>query len=215
MTEYRKLPRGTEMIGTLGLGMGGIQSAPPEEIEAVVSQAIENGINFFDLCAGGASVYEPFGRAIRGKREKVYFQLHFGAVYNAAGEYGWSRDLSEIRRTFAWEMKALGADHADFGFLHCIDEESDFEEICANGIFDYVRERRREELPAVKGLHDGDADALRLAAAEERRALPHRADAEFVALLEVVCGIDREHHHIDLARIEQSFGDREYFRKGV
>ncbi len=102
MTEYRKLPRGTEMIGTLGLGMGGIQSAPPEEIEAVVSQAIENGINFFDLCAGGASVYEPFGRAIRGKREKVYFQLHFGAVYNAAGEYGWSRDLSEIRRTFAW-----------------------------------------------------------------------------------------------------------------
>ena len=68
MTEYRKLPHGTEMIGTLGLGMGGIQSAPPEEIEAVVSQAIENGINFFDLCAGGASVYEPFGRAIRGKR---------------------------------------------------------------------------------------------------------------------------------------------------
>ena len=105
------------MIGTLGLGMGGIQSAPPEEIEAVVSQAIENGINFFDLCAGGASVYEPFGRAIRGKREKVYFQLHFGAVYNAAGEYGWSRDLSEIRRTFAWEMKALGTDHADFWFL--------------------------------------------------------------------------------------------------
>ena len=144
MTEYRKLPRGTEMIGTLGLGMGCIQSAPPEEIEAVVSQAIENGINFFDLCAGGASVYEPFGRAIRGKREKVYFQLHFGAVYNAAGEYGWSRDLSEIRRTFAWEMKALGTDHADFGFLHCIDEESDFEEICANGIFDYVRALRRE-----------------------------------------------------------------------
>ena len=29
------------------------------------------------------------------------------------------------------EMKALGTDHADFGFLHCIDEESDFEEICA------------------------------------------------------------------------------------
>ena len=57
MTEYRKLPRGTEMIGTLGLGMGGIQSAPPEEIEAVVSQAIENGINFFDLCAGGARLF--------------------------------------------------------------------------------------------------------------------------------------------------------------
>ncbi len=55
MTEYRKLPRGTEMIGTLGLGMGGIQSAPPEEIEAVVSQAIENGINFVPRASISAS----------------------------------------------------------------------------------------------------------------------------------------------------------------
>ena len=51
--EYRKLPRGNEMIGTLGLGMGGIQKASPEEIQAVVETAVANGINFFDLCAGG------------------------------------------------------------------------------------------------------------------------------------------------------------------
>lgn len=210
MMEYRKLPRGTEMIGTLGLGMGGIQNAAPEEIEAVVSRAIENGINFFDLCAGGASVYEPFGRAIRGRREKVYFQLHFGAVYNAAGEYGWSRDLSEIRRTFAWEMKALGTDHADFGFLHCIDEESDFEDICANGIFDYVRALKKEGIvrhigfsshtPSVanKLLDTGEidlmmfsinpaydfekGDELGIGTVQERAALFRRCEAEGVGI---------------------------------
>ena len=128
--QYRKLPRGEEMIGTLGLGMGGIQNAAPSEIETVVAKAIDAGINFFDLCAGGKSVYEPFGRAMRGRREKVYFQLHFGAVYGENGEYGWSRDLEEIRRTFEWEREALGTDYIDFGFLHCIDEEDDFEEIC-------------------------------------------------------------------------------------
>lgn len=73
MMEYRKLPHGEERIGTLGLGMGGIQAASPAEIEAVVRRALEQGINFFDLCAGAASVYEPFGRAIRGRRESVYF----------------------------------------------------------------------------------------------------------------------------------------------
>ena len=116
MKEYRILPHGGEKICTLGLGMGGIQSAAPDEIEAVIRRAIENGINFFDLCAGGASVYAPFGRAIKGMRDKIFFQLHFGAVYNADGEYGWSRDLAEIKKTFAWELEQLGTDYVDFGF---------------------------------------------------------------------------------------------------
>lgn len=142
--EYRKLPKGNENIGVLGLGMGGIHTAPPEEIEAVIKKAIDSGINFFDLCAGGKSVYEPFGRAIKSKREKIYFQLHFGAVYKANGEYGWSRDLKTIKNTFEWEMTALGTDYADFGFLHCIDEESDFNDVINNGILDFVKELKEK-----------------------------------------------------------------------
>ena len=53
MTDYRKLPHGEERLSALGLGMGGIQNAPPDEIERVVREAIDAGINFFDLCAGG------------------------------------------------------------------------------------------------------------------------------------------------------------------
>ena len=144
--EYRKLPRGNEMIGTLGLGMGGIQKSPPDEIQTVVETAIKHGINFFDLCAGGKNVYEPFGKAIEGKRDKVYFQLHFGAVYKENGEYGWSRNLSTIKETFEWELKTLGTDYIDFGFLHCIDEESDFQDIINNGIFGYVKELKEKDI---------------------------------------------------------------------
>lgn len=138
--EYRKLPKGREEISVLGLGMGGIQNTSPNEIQAVIERAIANGINFFDLCAGGKSVYEPFGKAIQGKRDKVYFQLHFGAVYKPNGEYGWSRNLKTIKDTFEWEMKALGTDYVDFGFLHCVDEESDLNDIVKSGIFDYVKQ---------------------------------------------------------------------------
>lgn len=141
--EYRKLPKGNELISSLGLGMGGIQVSSPNEIQAVVEKAIDNGINFFDLCAGGSSVYEPFGRAIASKRNKVHFQLHFGAVYKPNGEYGWSRNLEQIKNTFKWEMKALNTDYVDFGFLHCIDEESDFDDIVNNGIFDYVKQLKK------------------------------------------------------------------------
>lgn len=131
--EYRQLPHGTERIGVLGLGMGGIQHTPADEIEAIIRRALENGINFFDLCAGGA-VYEPFGRAIRGRREQVYLQCHFGAVYDENGEYGWCRDAETIRKTFQWELKTLGTDYVDFGFLHCVDEQEDFETLQQIGI---------------------------------------------------------------------------------
>lgn len=137
--DCRKLPKGNERISTLGLGMGGIQNCSADELQAVIEKAIDKGINFFDLCAGGKSVYAPFGRAIKGKRSSVYFQLHFGAVYNESGEYGWSRSLTAIKNTFEWELETLGTDYVDFGFLHCVDEESDFEDIVNNGILDYVK----------------------------------------------------------------------------
>ena len=85
-------------------------------------------------------MYEPFGKAIAGRRDKVFFQLHFGAVYNSKGDYGWSRSFKEIKETVEWELNALGTDYADFGFLHCVDEDNDFDKLQANGIVDYVQE---------------------------------------------------------------------------
>lgn len=139
--EYRVLPHGapTERFSTLGLGLGGIQQAPAAEIRQVIETAIAHGINFFDLCAGAAKTYAPFGQAIRGRREQVFFQLHLGAVYNESGEYGWSRELSEIQRTFAWELETLGTDYADFGFLHCVDELADIDALEKNGILEIAR----------------------------------------------------------------------------
>ncbi len=143
--EYRKLPHGSEndKFGVLGLGMGGIQHTPPQEIEAIISKAIDNGINFFDLCAGGA-VYEPFGRAIRGRREQVFLQVHFGAVYDEKGEYGWCRDFDTIKKTFLWELETLGTDYVDFGFLHCVDEAEDFQKLIDIGLVDYLKELKAQ-----------------------------------------------------------------------
>ncbi len=143
--EYRKLPHGSEkeLFGVLGLGMGGIQHTPAEEIEAIISRAIDNGINFFDLCAGG-SVYAPFGRAIKGRREKVFLQVHFGAVYDENGEYGWCRDFETIKKTFLWELETLETDYVDFGFLHCVDEDDDFDKLLEIGLLDYLKELKRQ-----------------------------------------------------------------------
>ena len=128
--EYRKLPRGRddERFSVLGLGMGGIGKTPVNEIEVIVSKAIAHGINFFDLCTAGAS-YAPIGRAIKNCRNDIFLQVHFGAVYDENGEYGWCRDFNTIKKTFLWELKELQTDYVDFGFLHCVDEDEDVGEV--------------------------------------------------------------------------------------
>lgn len=137
--EYRKLPHGNEKISALGLGMGGIQNSSDSEIEKAVRKAIDSGINFFDLCGGADNIYAPFGRGMRGSRGNIYVQMHFGAVYNGKGEYGWSRDLGEIKRTVEWELKQLKTDYIDFGFLHCVDEDDDFDGLMSGGVFDHLK----------------------------------------------------------------------------
>lgn len=142
--EYRKLPHGDEMISVLGLGMGGIQNSSDGEIEQTVRKAVEHGINFFDLCGGGRNVYEPFGRAIAGNRDKIRVQMHFGAVYNDKGEYGWSRDFNNIKKTVEWELNALKTDYIDFSFLHCVDEDEDFDKLVSIGVFEHIKELKKQ-----------------------------------------------------------------------
>ncbi len=143
MMEYRKLPHGSEQLSVIGIGTGSLHNSDPQEIENVIREAIDSGVNFFDLCAGGASVYHAVGRAIRDCRSQVYFQLHFGAVYNPKGEYGWSRNLSVIQKTFAWELEQLHTDYVDFGMLHCVDDDEDLDELLEHGVFDYVRSLKK------------------------------------------------------------------------
>ncbi len=137
--EYRKFPRGNEELSVLGLGMGGIHKNSGSELEAIFSKALVSGINFFDLCAGGKNVFAPFGKAIAGMRDKVFFQMHFGAVFNEDGEYSWTRDFETIKNTIEFEFDALKTDYADFGFLHCVDEELDLDELIGSGVFDLIK----------------------------------------------------------------------------
>ena len=95
------------------------------------------------MCTAGAT-YAPVGRAIAGRREQVFLQVHFGAVYDENGEYGWCRDFETIKKTFLWELEQLGTDYVDFGFLHCVDEDADFDKLIEIGVLDYLKELKAQ-----------------------------------------------------------------------
>ena len=158
--QYRKLPHGEERISVIGLGMGSIHEGSEAEIENTVNLAIENGVNFFDMAASEGKPYACYARAFAGRRENLYLQMHFGAVYEG-GKYGWTRDLAKIKRNFEEQRKTLNTSYADMGFLHCIDEADDYDTVLSNGIWDYMKGLHADGMIRHLGLSTHDPDILR------------------------------------------------------
>lgn len=149
--EYRKLPRGGEQISVIGMGASVIGARPEREIIETVRSAIDHGVNFFDMAGGHASIFEAYGKALKGLRDKVYLQIHFGANYTT-GEYGWTTRLDEIKASVKWQLEKLQTDFIDFGFIHCLDEEKDLTAYQMNGALDYVLELKQQGVIRHIGL---------------------------------------------------------------
>lgn len=149
--EYRKLPHGGENISILGLGTSSIQQAGEREIEETVVLALENGINYFDMASAEAKPFAAYGRAMRGSRDKIYYQIHFGADYET-GTYGWTVNLDKMRRSVDWQLRMLQTDYIDFGFIHCIDEASDLSKVLKSGILEYISDLKAQGVVRHIGL---------------------------------------------------------------
>ena len=141
--EYRKLPKGEERISILGMGTSSIGASGEKEAQEVMALALEQGINYFDLASADAVPFPAFGKEIAGCRKDVYFQIHFGADYHT-GTYGWTTNLDTIRKSVDWQLNALKTDYIDFGFLHCIDEESDLRKVQENGVLEWIKELKKQ-----------------------------------------------------------------------
>ncbi len=146
--EYRILPRGGEKIGVIGLGTSTLAQNGEKAAAETFAAAFEGGINYVDLAGGHTALFPGLGRALRsasaGAREQLYFQMHFGADYTAGDEYGFSLDLETVKRSVAWQLDQTGIGYIDFGFIHCLDEESDWEAYRSGGILDYLLDLKRQ-----------------------------------------------------------------------
>lgn len=141
--EYRTLPCSGEKISVLGLGAGSLHNASASEIEETVSLAIDKGINYFDFIPSTAAPLPAIAKGIGRRRNEVFLQVHIGAEYTS-GNYGWTTNVDLAKREFEARLELLGTDYADFGFIHCIDEDSDFDAVINGGIWDYACEMKRQ-----------------------------------------------------------------------
>ncbi|OUP18983.1 hypothetical protein B5F29_09280 [Lachnoclostridium sp. An196] len=93
--EYRINQRTGDRISVIGIGSGYITEAPEKEAMEALELAYENGINYVDTVASSAEGYGLYGKAFEKVRDKMIYQVHFGAEYST-GKYGWTTDAEMI-----------------------------------------------------------------------------------------------------------------------
>lgn len=141
--EYRTLPHGGEKISVIGLGSAGLHNASDAEVERTIDEAVDAGVNHFDFIPSESRPLAAMGRTLRRHRADVHVQVHIGALYGS-GAYGWTTDAKPAIAEFEQRLATIGTDYADFGFIHCIDEDADLDRVMNGGIWDYVQARHAD-----------------------------------------------------------------------
>lgn len=149
--EYRINQRTGDRISTLGFGTSYIAQAAEKDAVATIQKAYEGGVNYFDLATAEGKTFSYFGAALGEVRKNVLYQIHFGADY-LTGNYGWTTDAETIKRSIDWQLKSLRTDYIDYGFIHCIDELSDWQEYQENGAYAYLMKLKQQGVVRHIGL---------------------------------------------------------------
>ncbi len=206
--RYRTNRRTGDEISEIGLGSSYLCDAKMEEGIRALHTAYEGGINYYDLAAGHGRAFAMYGEAFQGIRQNVFFQIHFGADYSR-GEYGWSLNLADVKRSVKGMLRDLQTDYIDYGFIHCQDEVSDWETFQKNGVYDYLMDLKKKgtvrhiglssHTPSViqRILDEADVDMLMFSinpgydyqkgeyahgGLDERTALYRRCEAEQIGI---------------------------------
>lgn len=106
------------------------------------NNGIEHGVNYADLATAGVKTFSYYRTAFRSVRDNMYYQVHFGANYET-GEYGWTTNLETVKRQIDWQLQALKTDYINYGFIHCLDEDSDWKTYQENSVLEFLLDMKK------------------------------------------------------------------------
>jgi hypothetical protein len=136
--KYRALGKTGMTVSEVGFGGEHLEGMEYEQVKPVIDAVVNAGINIIDVFMPEPEVRTNIGRALVGKRDKVFIQGHLGAGW-LNGQYARTRDVALTELYFNDLMTRLQTDYIDIGVLHFVDSNDDFEKVFNTDILKYAQ----------------------------------------------------------------------------
>lgn len=151
MVPRRTLGRTGTPVSILGLGLGSNFSRPfrddPEAMEAILTQALDYGINFWDNARGYGPSEEMIGPVVEKHRNRIYL------VSKSA-----DRSYDGFKRQLDQSLKNLRTDHIDLYHIHNLNPQRDTDlDIIEKGAVKAIKEAKEQGIIKHFGItgHSG------------------------------------------------------------
>lgn len=141
--RYRTFKKSGIQISEIALGAEHIEMAPYETVKRIVDMAMDAGVNYTDLFMGSPDIRDHFGRALRGRRDKMMIAGHLGATWKN-NQYHRTRDLKMVKEFYYDLLKRLNTDYVDILMIHYVDEMDDLKRCLEDGILEFALTQKRK-----------------------------------------------------------------------
>lgn len=156
--EKIRLGRTEMMVSKLGFGGIPIQRVYEEEAVAVVKRCLELGINFLDTANGYSTSEERIGKAISGRRERVFLATKTGA-----------RTREDVEKHLQQSLKQLGVEYIDLYQFHGVSDPKHLEMVLASdGLMTVVEEAKKAGVVKHIGVTSHSMDIAKEAVKSDR-----------------------------------------------
>jgi predicted aldo/keto reductase-like oxidoreductase len=150
--KYTKLGRTGLDVSAIGIGTEHLREQPRETVVSTLQQAVECGVNYFDLIFSFPDYVSNMQAAFQGRRERVLLTAHLGST-ERKGQYYKSRSISRCETFFLDLLSKLGTDHVDVLFLHNFNSVNDWRKIAKpGGVLDLARRLQEEGKARFLGI---------------------------------------------------------------
>jgi aryl-alcohol dehydrogenase-like predicted oxidoreductase len=190
--QKRKLGKSGLEVSALGLGCMGMsiaygQPGDKQEMIALIGQAVEHGVTFFDTAEVYGTNEELVGEALAPFRGRVAIATKFGIKVGPDGKQFQDSRPEGIRQSVEGSLKRLRIDAIDLYYQHRVDPTVPIEDV-AGTVKDLIREGKVKHFglsePGVKTIRRAHAVQPVTAIQSEYSLWWRRPEAELLPTLE-------------------------------
>ena len=130
----RPYGRAKDQISVIGFGGIVVMNVTPEDAARYVAEAVDRGVNYFDVAPTYGNAQERLGPALKPHREKCFLACKTT-----------ERDAAGAQRELEESLRLLQTDHLDLYQLHALTKIEDVERVFAPGGAMEVFRKAREQ----------------------------------------------------------------------